>query len=410
MTMILDGTNGEVFPTWTTATRPASPVTSQTGWNTTIGSLENYNGTAWTAVGGGGAGQWQSVQTTGFTAVSGNAYACNTTSAAFTVTLPASPAVGSYIQLVDYAGTWNTNNVTLNPNGLKIAGSTSNVALTINRQAVAIVYIDSTQGWLCYSQGSNIGQYTASYLVVAGGGSGASGGGGAGGLLTSTVTITSGTSYAVSVGAGGTGSSGAGTNGTNSSLTTIAIAVGGGAGDGGSGGSGGGGASSGAPSSGGSGTSGQGNAGGGNGGYFPGGYPAGGGGGAGAVGGAAGGLTSAGNGGAGLASSLSGASTFYAGGGGGGLYQGTGSAGTGGSGGGGNGGYAPAGGAGTNASANTGGGGGGRSASTPSSAGNGGSGIVIISYVGAQRGTGGTITTSGGSTIHTFTTSGTYVG
>jgi hypothetical protein len=40
--------------------------------------------------------------------------------------------------------------------------------------------------------------------------------------------------------------------------------------------------------------------------------------------------------------------------------------------------------------------------------GTGGSGIVIISYAGAQRGTGGTVTTSGGNTIHTFTSSGTY--
>jgi hypothetical protein len=38
----------------------------------------------------------------------------------------------------------------------------------------------------------------------------------------------------------------------------------------------------------------------------------------------------------------------------------------------------------------------------------GGSGIVIIRYSGAQRGTGGTVTSSGGNTIHTFTTSGTY--
>jgi hypothetical protein len=40
--------------------------------------------------------------------------------------------------------------------------------------------------------------------------------------------------------------------------------------------------------------------------------------------------------------------------------------------------------------------------------GSGGSGIVIISYSGAQKGTGGTITSSGGNTIHTFTTSGTF--
>jgi hypothetical protein len=34
--------------------------------------------------------------------------------------------------------------------------------------------------------------------------------------------------------------------------------------------------------------------------------------------------------------------------------------------------------------------------------------VVIISYAGAQQGTGGTVTSSGGFTIHTFTTSGTF--
>ena len=55
------------------------------------------------------------------------------------------------------------------------------------------------------------------------------------------------------------------------------------------------------------------------------------------------------------------------------------------------------------------GGGAGAADSTHSGAsGNGGSGIVIIRYFGAQRGTGGTVTSSGGYTIHTFTSSGTY--
>ena len=40
--------------------------------------------------------------------------------------------------------------------------------------------------------------------------------------------------------------------------------------------------------------------------------------------------------------------------------------------------------------------------------GNGGSGVVIIRYLGSQRGYGGTVTSSGGYTYHTFTTSGTY--
>jgi hypothetical protein len=33
---------------------------------------------------------------------------------------------------------------------------------------------------------------------------------------------------------------------------------------------------------------------------------------------------------------------------------------------------------------------------------------VIISYAGATRGSGGTITSSGGNTIHTFTSTGTF--
>jgi hypothetical protein len=56
--------------------------------------------------------------------------------------------------------------------------------------------------------------------------------------------------------------------------------------------------------------------------------------------------------------------------------------------------------------ANTGGGAGGSQGTT--TGGNGGSGIVIISYLGSQRGTGGTVTSSGGYTIHTFTSSSTY--
>jgi hypothetical protein len=35
---------------------------------------------------------------------------------------------------------------------------------------------------------------------------------------------------------------------------------------------------------------------------------------------------------------------------------------------------------------------------------------VIIRYAGIQKGTGGTVTSSGGYTIHTFTSSGTFVG
>lgn len=47
MPITLNGTTGEVFPSWTTATRPASPAAGQTGFNTTAGQMETYDGTSW---------------------------------------------------------------------------------------------------------------------------------------------------------------------------------------------------------------------------------------------------------------------------------------------------------------------------------------------------------------------------
>jgi len=252
---------------------------------------------------------------------------------------------------------------------------------------------------------------SASYLVVAGGGGGGTnegGGGGAGGYLTSTATLSILTTYTVTVGAGGaTGAPGA--NGSVSSiagtgLTTISSTGGGGGGDGGSpgraGGSGGGGAGAGATGQvGGTATSGQGNNGGTGSSSLPN-YGGGGGGGAGAVGGT-GSSTAGGAGGAGSASSISGSSVTYAGGGGGGTFSG-GTAGAGGAGGGANGNSATA------ATANTGGGGGGGSNVPVVGGSTGGSGIVIISYTSATpKFVGGTLTTSGGNQIHTFTSSGT---
>jgi hypothetical protein len=133
----------------------------------------------------------------------------------------------------------------------------------------------------------------------------------------------------------------------------------------------------------------------------------------------------AGDGGEGYQSSINGTSYYYGGGGGGASW--TNNAGNGGAGGGGGGschaGYTPgSGGSGINAGAagiaatnsnggnggaNTGGGGGGGTHAY-SVGGNGGSGIVIIRYYGSQKATGGTITSSGGYTIHTFTSSGTF--
>lgn len=267
----------------------------------------------------------------------------------------------------------------------------------------------TTNNWQQFSQPAG---YSINYLVVAGGGGGGfylGGGGGAGGMLTGSGSLSSGTAYTITVGSGGAGSvsgSTTGTNGNNSLISGIVTAVGGGGGGsfntaaaGASGGSGGGAVYGNFTNA--AGTSGQGSAGGqGNAGSSA--ASGGGGGGASAVGQNAP-VGGGGAGGAGNSSSISGTSLSYAGGGGGGSNTGFGGAG--GTGGGGAGGVG-SGPAGSNGSTNTGGGAGG--GSSTGNGGSGGSGIVIISYLGSQRGTGGTVTTSGGYTIHTFTSSGTY--
>jgi len=47
MTIYLNGSTGEVFPSWTAVTRPTSPTTGQVGYNTSFSTLEVYTGTAW---------------------------------------------------------------------------------------------------------------------------------------------------------------------------------------------------------------------------------------------------------------------------------------------------------------------------------------------------------------------------
>lgn len=374
---------------------------------------------------------WQSVVTAStLTTVAGKGYPINTTSNACTVTLPSSASVGDQIQIVDYAGTFATNNITLT-SSLNIEGGTSDKVLTTNREGVTITYVDVTQGWVATS-GVNSGNqaldpitYSADMLIVAGGAGGgggaSSGGGGAGGFRTSTQTFNGGTVYTITVGDGSAGDTGAGStssNGSNSSisgsgLTTITSAGGGGAGgvevSGANGGSGGGaGGTSGPSTVGGSGNTpstspSQGNDGGtSTNTASP--YPSSGGGGAGSSG-ANGTGSSCGAGGNGTASSITGSSVTYAGGGGGGNSYGA-SAGSGGTGGGGNGATS---GNGSNGTTNLGGGGGGG----PSNGGSGGKGVVIISipdanYSGTTTGSPTVATGVSGKTILTFTGSGSY--
>ena len=238
-----------------------------------------------------GTVDWQTTpKTATFTAVSGEGYFANTTGSAFNMNLPAGTA-GAIVSVADYAATWDSNALTVVPNGSdKIGGVNANTILNTEGQSVTFVFVDSTQGWIntmdstsnargaafvtatggtittvctdykvhtftgpgtftVCSAGNSAGSNTIEYLVVAGGGAGGAdlgGAGGAGGFRTVYPSPATGglpvtaTGYPITVGAGGAPQSspnpsggGRGNSGSNSVFTgssTITSAGGGGGG------------------------------------------------------------------------------------------------------------------------------------------------------------------------------------
>ena len=211
---------------------------------------------------------WQAVLTgdgsSQITGVSGRGYFIDNTSGTTTLVLPASPALGDFIAIVDVADSFITNNLTIDRNGNKLLGSDSNITVNANGAIKFYVYSGDTKGWqqtesqgtdpgyvaatggtiltvgnfkthvftgdgtFCVSCAGNPGgSETVDYFVVAGGGSGGlghGGGGGAGGFRLSNsvgclpaptmsplangtgITISAAPgSYPVTVGGGGSG-------------------------------------------------------------------------------------------------------------------------------------------------------------------------------------------------------------
>jgi hypothetical protein len=277
-----------------------STIITQTNSTTiTIGTTGQTvalaSGASQSGFGRAGSVNWDTTpKTTGFTAVSGNGYFCNTTSSAFTVTLPASPTAGDIVSIADYNGTATTNNITVGRNSSKINGNAGDFTISKNYSAISFVYVDATAGWRSVDT-SNIdnvtnpyiaatggtittcGDYkihtftgpgtftvtnagspgnTVDYLVVAGAGGGGLGcgagaGGGAGGMRASATTYTNAgpssprtsgvpgltvtaTAYPITVGAGGAGGQGnspqVGANDGSPSIFSTITSTGGGKG------------------------------------------------------------------------------------------------------------------------------------------------------------------------------------
>jgi hypothetical protein len=255
---------------------------------TRITSDNITDGTIATADLGAGVGgvNWQAVKTGNFTAVAGEGYFVDTTSGGVTMTLPGSASVGDEIIVHDYAGQFDNNEFSIDRNGHKLNGATTDGSVNGENNTVRLVYVDTTQGWrtvlnvtpssvgptytsatggtettsgdfkihtfnsssnfVVASLGNSGGSgSTASYLVVAGGGGAGTNhgaGAGAGGFregkdapkdtytaspLNAPAGITlSAQSYPITVGGGGNGAA-ASTSGSNSVFSTITSAGGG---------------------------------------------------------------------------------------------------------------------------------------------------------------------------------------
>ena len=82
-----------------------------------------------------------------YTSFAGDKIFVNTSSSAFTITLPASPSVGDEVRFLDLANTFDSNNLTVARNSEKIDGATADLTVATEGAAFALVYSGSTYGW-----------------------------------------------------------------------------------------------------------------------------------------------------------------------------------------------------------------------------------------------------------------------
>jgi|9_EtaG_2_1085328.scaffolds.fasta_scaffold22974_2 hypothetical protein len=150
-------------------------IDKQSGSTLTIGgsgtTVQLGTGASQTGFGREGSVNWQtgSIKTTTFTAVSGEGYFVDTSSGGVTVNLPAGSA-GAIVAFADYTRTFNTNNLTIAPNGSnKIGGVSQSAKLSVNGQSATFVFVDATEGWINVqeTQTSVIG--TSPFIVASGG-------------------------------------------------------------------------------------------------------------------------------------------------------------------------------------------------------------------------------------------------
>jgi len=118
-----------------------------------------------------GAVSWDTTKITAdpSPAVSGVGYFCDTSGAAFTVTLPLSPAAGAVVGISDYAETADTNNITLGRNSSNIEGNAADFVINQEGISITLVYVDATKGWITTDTGNSSNAYVNQHVTATGG-------------------------------------------------------------------------------------------------------------------------------------------------------------------------------------------------------------------------------------------------
>ena len=134
------------------------------GTAVTLGSGATQSG-----FGRSGSVNWQTTpKTSTFTAVNGEGYFINSGSA-ITMNLPAGSA-GAIVAVSDYARNFNTYNLSISPNGSeKIGGIAQDLIVNVDGQALTLVYVDATKGWINVQNAEDTETGTPPFIVATGG-------------------------------------------------------------------------------------------------------------------------------------------------------------------------------------------------------------------------------------------------
>ena len=157
-----------------TSTIKVNTITTESGSTLTVGgcgkTVALASGASQTGFGRSGSVDWQTTpKTTTFTAASGEGYFINSGSS-ITANLPAGSA-GAIVAFSDYARNFATYPFIIAPNGSeKIGGVADTLQLDVNGQAITLVYVDSTKGWVNVQNAEDTEVGTAAAFITATGG------------------------------------------------------------------------------------------------------------------------------------------------------------------------------------------------------------------------------------------------